>query len=111
MMPHALSARFDRRNHKVWVRLNSGIDFSFDPRLAYGLQGAAADDLVGVIVEGAGSTLHIPKLDADFSVARILEPLVWTRREKREVASRANGKRGGRPRKAADQLASEGLVR
>lgn len=106
--PHALSAKFDRRNYKVWVRLSSGIDFCFDPRMAYGLQDATADDLVGVTVEGVGSTLHFPKLDADFSVARILEgflgPMEWTRRENRAAASRENGKRGGRPRKAEKQL-------
>ena len=99
-VPHALSARFDRRNHKVRVRLSSGIDCSFDSRLAYGLQDATADDLVGVTVEGAGGTLRFRKLDADFSVARILEgvlgPLEWTRRENRPVASRENSKRGNR---------------
>jgi Protein of unknown function (DUF2442) len=101
--PRALSARFDRRSHKVWVKLNSGIEFSFDTRNAYGLQDASADDLAGVTVEGVGSTLHFPKLDADFSVSRLLEgflgPLDWTKREARAVASRENGKRGGRPRK------------
>jgi hypothetical protein len=105
--PRALSARFDRRNHKVWVRLNTGIDFCFDPRLAYGLGEATADDLTGVTVEGVGSTLHFPKLDADFSVARLLEgflgPLEWTRNEARAAASRENGKRGGRPRKPVSQ--------
>jgi len=107
--PHALSARFDKRSHKVWVKLNSGIEFSFDSRRAYGLQDASADDLAGVTVEGVGSTLHFPKLDADFSVSRLLEgflgPLEWTRREARAAVSRENGKRGGRPRKEASQPA------
>jgi hypothetical protein len=101
--PRALSARFDRRAHRIRVKLNTGIDFSFDPRRAYGLHEASAEELAGVTVEGAGGTLHFPKLDADFSVARLLEgflgPLEWTRREARAAASRENGRRGGRPRK------------
>lgn len=103
--PRAVAARFDRRTHKIVVKLDTGIDFAFDTKRAQGLSDAAADDLVGVSVEGVGSTLHFPRLDADFSVSRLLEgflgPMDWTRRETRALASRANGMRGGRPRKVA----------
>lgn len=106
--PRAVAARFDRRTHKVIVQLDTGIDFAFDPKRAQGLSDAAADDLVGVSVEGVGSTLHFPRLDADFTVSRLLEgfvgPMDWTRREMRALASRENGKRGGRPRKEAAHL-------
>ena len=102
--PHATGAHYDRRRHRVIVTLDTGIDFSFDPRQALGLSDASADDLSGVSVEGVGGTLHFPRLDADFSVSRLLEgflgPLDWTRREARAAASRENGQRGGRPRKA-----------
>jgi hypothetical protein len=103
--PRAVSARYDRRSRRVKVTLDTGIEFAFDPRRAQGLEQAAADDLVGVTVEGVGSTLHFPKLDADFTVSRLLEgflgPMDWTRREGRALASRENGKRGGRPRSVA----------
>jgi hypothetical protein len=103
--PRAVKARFDRRAERVVIRLDTGIEFAFDPRLAPGLEKAAADDLVGVTVEGVGSTLHFPRLDADFTVSRLLEgflgPMDWTRREARSLASRENGKRGGRPRRSA----------
>jgi hypothetical protein len=101
-LPRAISARFDRRSHRVIVRLDTGLEFSFDPRQARGLSGASMDDFVGVRVEGIGSTLHFPRLDADYTVSRLLEgflgPLDWTRREARAHASRENGKRGGRPK-------------
>ncbi len=84
-LPRATSARFDRRSHRVIVRLDTGIDFSFDPRQAQGLADASSDDFVGVTVEGVGSTLHFPRLDADYTVSRLLEgflgPLDWSRRE------------------------------
>ncbi len=87
------------------VGLDTGIEFSFDPRLAPGLSEAKIEDLAGVTVEGLGGTLRFPRLDADFTVSRLLErfvgPMDWTRREARALASRENGKRGGRPRRMA----------
>ncbi|WP_426000782.1 DUF2442 domain-containing protein [Caulobacter sp. DWR1-3-2b1] len=101
--PRATSARFDKRSGKVVVSLDTGIDFSFDPRRAHGLGDAAPEDFMGVSIEGVGSTLHFPRLDADFTVSRLLEgflgPMDWTKKEARANASRANGKRGGRPRR------------
>jgi hypothetical protein len=103
--PRALSARFDARHHRIVVHLDTGIDLSFDPRNAFGLEKAAAEDLEGVEVAGAGGALHFPRLDAFFSVPRLLEgflgPMDWARREARATASRENGKLGGRPRKVA----------
>jgi hypothetical protein len=101
--PRAVSVRFDKRSGRVMISLNTGITFAFDPKDAPELRDAALDDLVGVTVEGVGSTIHFPRLDADFTVSRLLEgflgPLDWTRREMRAMASRENGRRGGRPRK------------
>ncbi len=103
--PKALACHFDKKTGRLVVQLDTGLDLSFDPHSAHGLKDAAAEDFVGVTVEGAGTALHFPRLDADFSVARLLEgflgPLDWTRREARATASRENGKRGGRPRRAA----------
>ncbi|MGH7023276.1 MAG: DUF2442 domain-containing protein [Caulobacteraceae bacterium] len=103
--PRATAAWFDRRTGRIVITLDTGIDFAFDPRRAPGLAEASPEDLAGVSVEGVGSTVHFPRLDADFTVSRLLEgflgPLDWTRREARAMASRQNGRLGGRPRKAA----------
>lgn len=101
--PKAISAKLDGRSHRIVIDLDTGISLSFDYRRAYGLRDAAREDLFGLTIEGAGSTLHIPRLDADFSIARLLEgflgPMKWARSEARAAASRENGKRGGRPRR------------
>jgi hypothetical protein len=103
-LPRAVSARFDRRSNRVIVNLDTGLNFSFDPRKAHGLADAETEDFLGVTVEGVGSSLHFPRLDADYTVSRLLEgflgPLDWARKEARARASRENGKQGGRPRRA-----------
>jgi len=101
-VPRATAARFDSRRNVVKVKLDNGIAFEFDPSRAHGLEQAAPGDLAGVRVEGAGGTLHFPRLDVDLTVSRLLEsflgPLEWTKRDARAAASRRNGKLGGRPR-------------
>lgn len=101
--PHAVSAHFDKKHHRVVMHLDTGIDVSFDPRQAYGLERANADDLAGVEIAGAGGALHFPNMDAFFSIPRLLEgffgPMDWTRRLARAEASRRNGRLGGRPPK------------
>lgn len=109
--PKAVSARFDRRTRRLVVGLDSGLDFSFDPAASQDLAAAAAESLATVVIDGRGGCLHFPALDVDLSVARLLEgflgPMSWTQREARAAASRENGKRGGRPRKAAVAMAAD----
>ena len=103
--PFATKVGFDRRHRKITLELNTGIEIAFDPRDAYGLEVATESELASVRIEGAGSAIHFERLDAYFSVSRLLEgflgPIDWTRREVRAAASRRNGKLGGRPRKLA----------
>lgn len=103
--PRALSVAFDRERHRIVIHLDTGLDLSFDPRSAYGLETAGASELADVEVAGAGGSIHFPRLDAFFSIPRLLEgflgPLHWTRRDARAAASRDNGKLGGRPRKSS----------
>ncbi len=83
------------------IRLNTGAEIAFAPRLARGLENAHSQDLVDLAVEGGGTIIAIPKLDVYLSIGPLLEqffgPMEWGRRERRAAASRENGRRGGRP--------------
>jgi hypothetical protein len=44
-----------------------------------GFAAGAAQDLAGIKVEGVGSILRFPKLDAGFTISRLLEALLGPR--------------------------------
>ena len=98
------------------VALNTGAELAFPPRLAEGLAGAPNDSLAEIEVSSAGLGLHWPKLDADLYVPALLQGVLgskkWMARQlgaeggkartaAKVAASRANGRKGGRPRKLA----------
>ena len=109
--PRAAAARYDRQLGRVVVELNNGCTFAFPPRLAQGLETATEEQLAQIELLGAGSGLHWEALDADLSIAGLLAGLFGTRAymaqhaghatsSAKAAAARANGTKGGRPRKA-----------
>ncbi|HEY5819492.1 MAG TPA: DUF2442 domain-containing protein [Mesorhizobium sp.] len=80
------------------------------------LHGARPADLSEVVVDGMGFNLHWPKLDVDLYVPALVAGIFgiqnWMKRglariagktnsPAKAAAARANGMKGGRPRKAA----------
>lgn len=112
----AVSARYDRRSSRVVVNLNTGVQIAFPSRLAEGLVGASPEELAEIEVSPAGLGLHWPKLDADVYVPALLQGVFGSKRwmaaqlgatggqaksRAKAAAARENGRKGGRPRKAA----------
>jgi hypothetical protein len=113
--PRALSARYDPTTGRVVVDLVNGCSYAFPARLVQDLQGASDDALAGVVVDGLGFNVHWPALDADLYVPALLSGMFGTRAwmtselarvagqatsPAKAAAARANGAKGGRPRKA-----------
>ena len=110
--PRAVAARYDRRSGRIIVKLANGCTFAFPPRLAQGLEAATEEQLAQVEILGAGSGLHWDVLDADLSIPALLAGVFGTKAylaqqagratsPAKAAAARANGARGGRPRRAA----------
>ncbi len=113
---HAVAARYDRHRSRVVVRLNTGVELTFPARLAEGLANATADSLAEIEITPAGLGLHWPRLDADLYVPALLQGVFgsksWMARQlgaeggrsrtlAKIAAARANGRKGGRPKKRA----------
>jgi hypothetical protein len=101
----ATAARYDRRNERVMITLNSGAVVGFPLSALPGLEQATPDDLRKIEVESGGYGLHVASLDADISIPSLLADQLGSTIMRRAVAranaSKSNGRLGGRPRKSA----------
>ena len=110
----ATKVRYERKRDRVVVGLNTGIEITFRPRDAQGLERAKPDQLDTVEISPTGLGIHFPKLDADIYLPALLEGLLGSKRwfaaeygkrggsvssTAKATAARRNGKLGGRPRK------------
>ena len=101
---------------RVVVELVNGCTYAFPVALVQDLQAAGDADLAEVCVDGLGFNLHWPRLDADLYVpalvAGVFGTRAWMMRDlarragqatspAKAAAARANGAKGGRPRRSA----------
>ena len=113
--PRAAAAQYDRKSNRVVLSLGSGMELMFSPQNVEGLEGATVAQLNTIEISPSGLGLYFPKLDADIYLPALLEGVLGSKKwmaarlgavggRKSSVAkkraSRANGKLGGRPRKA-----------
>lgn len=109
--PRAASARHDAQFGRIVVDLTNGATFAFPPALVEGLCHATPEHLALIELSPSGYGLHWPLLDEDYSVPGLMNGVFGTAKwmaskagrttsAAKAAAARANGAKGGRPRKA-----------
>mgnify|MGYP001218922032 CR=1 FL=1 len=113
--PHAIAATYSADHDLVVVDLENGAKFAFPPKIAQGLEAAKPAQLADIELTPGGYGLIWPQLDAALSVQGLLMGVfgstAWakevgrkggrSRSQAKASAARANGAKGGRPRKHA----------
>jgi hypothetical protein len=112
--PYAVAVRYDGRQQRIVVELNTGLTVIFPPSMIEGLQEARPRELREIEITPSGFGLHFPKLDADIYLPGLLAGTLGSRRwmasqlgkqgggartSAKAAAARSNGRLGGRPRK------------
>jgi hypothetical protein len=112
---HAVMAAYDEQTGRIRVDLNTGIQIAWPVALIEGLAQASAADLVEIEISPAGLGLYWPRLDVDIHVPALLAGSFGSKSwmaarlgalggkaqtPAKADAARANGRKGGRPRKA-----------
>lgn len=110
----AVSARYDGQNGRIVLELSNGYLFGLPVGAVPALAHATPEQLAAVEVSPGGSGLHWEALDVDLSVPGLLLAALEPSQQRRELArlagqvtspakgaaARANGAKGGRPRRA-----------
>jgi len=114
-VPRAVAAHYDRKTGRIVVELSSKVIVSFSPSDVEGLEDAKPSQLDAIEISPSGFGIHFPAVDADLYLPAILEGFLGSKRwmasrlgqiggqsrsRAKKAASRANGRLGGRPRKA-----------
>ncbi|WP_047453500.1 DUF2442 domain-containing protein [Rhizobium rhizogenes] len=113
--PIPASVRFDDQSERIIVEFTNGAAFMFPARSLEGLEEASAVQLAEVELLGE-TGLHWESLDADYTIAGLMSGIFGTkafmevqrrggqsRSPAKIAASRANGAKGGRPKKSAER--------
>ena len=119
--PLALTARYDEKHERIVVELDNGCLFAFPAHQVQGLEEADTAALANVELLGGGYALHWPLANASLRIEAALMGIFgsskWMRQlsareagsrtsDRKALAARENGKKGGRPKKPSEAIAA-----
>jgi hypothetical protein len=119
--PRAVKAWYEITSERIFIEIQNGLVMGFPYKLLQGLELASTAQLTEVEVTPSGYGLYWKSLDVDLGVPQMVAGIFGTKSWMSELgrlggqaksaakakASKENGKRGGRPRKAEVSVVAE----
>ena len=117
-----IKARYEAQGDRITMFLADGVNVSIPRKYLQGLESATRAQLSAIEILGRGTGLHWPQLDVDHYVPGLLNSVFGTHRWMSDLgrrggastsnakaeAARANGAKGGRPRKSVKRVEANG---
>ena len=112
---HAIAAHYDQKTGRVVIQLSSGLEVNFSAKDAEGLETAKPSQLREIEVSPSGFGFFFDNVYSEIYIPALLEGFLGSKRWMaarlgavggkskslaKKAASRANGKLGGRPKRA-----------
>ena len=106
----AKTVRYDRKSGRIVLELTSGYLLGIPATSLHQLSTAGSGELAEVELSPDGGAIRFPRLDADYSVPALVLSMTarevgrrggQARSEAKARAAKANGAKGGRPRRSA----------
>lgn len=111
--PKAVAAKYCQEADTIVIKMATGVEIVIPRKLMQGLESATPAQIAKVKVEDFGSALHWGAIDIDHYVPALIEGVFGNRRWMSEIgkqggskrssaktsAARANGRKGGRPKR------------
>ena len=112
--PRVVSAAYDDSSRRIVLELDNDTSFAFPIYKVEGLGGAPLESIAEVSLVSEGTALRWEHLDIDLGVVELIAGIYGThkwmaklgrkggsaRSEAKAIASRENGKKGGRPKRS-----------
>src|SRR5690606_12020272 len=120
-VPQATGVAYNPDTGLVCIRLSNGIVIGLPAAQTQGLETASTKALWAIHSSPSGYGIHFPELDVDLYLPALMDGIFGTKAwmtergrkggqaatKAKKAAARANGKLGGRPRKADKPTAQE----
>ncbi len=87
-VPHATQAMYDKRLHRVLIRLSNRLEIALNPDDHQSIQKALPEQLREIELMGKGYVIYFPKIDEGIYVPALIQGILGSKKWMEETAAK-----------------------